>query len=284
MFKEVNDLKAKGEELSRINATKKLGAVYTKLYDSAMKANERYFNTEFYDFWVYRFGEFLDFRTSKSVSHADIQVILGEIKEHFTSPHENLSPYEYYQEFNARMEDSTPLPGEVGLPSFLTQDSTGNEQMEHLSKTSELIKQMRAFYKRVHALDLTKHDDPIEFFSKYEKEFPIFARIARVVFAMSATSADVERLFSKSGLIVTKLRNRLLSEKVDMLTTLNCWMNGAEERMERCEDLTEKELRGKNRNAKFVTINAELQIIQPTPLPGDDSEEEEDSDEEDVEE
>ena len=55
-------------------------------------------------------------------------------------------------------------------------------------------------------------------------DFPILARAAVVVLAITPSSAEVERLFSKSGLVVTKKRSNLISLHINILVTLDCWL------------------------------------------------------------
>ena len=47
------------------------------------------------------------------------------------------------------------------------------------------------------------------FYQVYEMSFPILAKVARSILAITATSVPSECLFSKDGLIETDLRNRL---------------------------------------------------------------------------
>ena len=52
---------------------------------------------------------------------------------------------------------------------------------------------------------------------------PILSRIAKRVMAASACSSDVERLFSRAGIIFSPFRNYLKPETIQFLTTLHYW-------------------------------------------------------------
>lgn len=55
----------------------------------------------------------------------------------------------------------------------------------------------------------------------WQSKFPILSRVAKRVLCSSATSCDVERLFSRAGLICTSLRNRLKPRTILFLTALH---------------------------------------------------------------
>jgi len=57
----------------------------------------------------------------------------------------------------------------------------------------------------------------MELWSELRKDCPALAIVAMHYLAIPASSAGVERLFSKTGLIKTKLRNRLLPQTLEML-------------------------------------------------------------------
>lgn len=62
---------------------------------------------------------------------------------------------------------------------------------------------------------ITKDNNPLEWWKKHAFEFPVLSFAAKCFFAVPATSAPVERLFSSAGLVVTSLRNRLHPDIVD---------------------------------------------------------------------
>uniref|UniRef100_A0A224ZC45 Zinc finger BED domain-containing protein 4-like isoform n=1 Tax=Rhipicephalus zambeziensis TaxID=60191 RepID=A0A224ZC45_9ACAR len=58
---------------------------------------------------------------------------------------------------------------------------------------------------------------PLSYWKANESRFPLLSRLARAVFTVNATSADVERVFSTASLIMTAKRNRLSSASFEQL-------------------------------------------------------------------
>ena len=63
--------------------------------------------------------------------------------------------------------------------------------------------------------------DPLVWRQQNEQRFPTIAHVARKVLCVPATSVPSERIFSSSGLLINKLRNRLSSDIVDKIIFLN---------------------------------------------------------------
>ena len=63
--------------------------------------------------------------------------------------------------------------------------------------------------------------DPLKFWKEKQSVRPVLSIMARKYLSIQTTSVPSERLFSTSGLISTDLRNRLQSEKIEMLLFLN---------------------------------------------------------------
>jgi hypothetical protein len=59
------------------------------------------------------------------------------------------------------------------------------------------------------------------FWKDNSADLPILSKVARRVLAISGTSCDVERLFSRAGLICTALRNRLAPKTIQCLSSLH---------------------------------------------------------------
>ena len=62
--------------------------------------------------------------------------------------------------------------------------------------------------------------DPLQWWRERSHMYPFLAAVARDVLAIPATSADAERLFSKTGLVDTAKRNRLTGDTVTLLVWL----------------------------------------------------------------
>lgn len=68
------------------------------------------------------------------------------------------------------------------------------------------------------------HEEPLAMWSLISGRFPVLARFARRVLCISATSADVERLFSHAGDVCTPDRSQLTADKINMLVTCNLYL------------------------------------------------------------
>ncbi len=62
-----------------------------------------------------------------------------------------------------------------------------------------------------------KFNNPLAWWKLNSTRFPHLARLAKKYLALPATSAAAERLFSKCGLVLSKLRNRLAPESLELL-------------------------------------------------------------------
>ena len=68
---------------------------------------------------------------------------------------------------------------------------------------------------------LDAESDPLEWWKLHEITFPMLSKVAKKFLAVPATSAASERLFSRSGKIVTPTRASLKPDKVEMLVFLS---------------------------------------------------------------
>ena len=58
---------------------------------------------------------------------------------------------------------------------------------------------------------------PLEWWKKYEQQFPQLAAVARQVLSVQPTSAPSERVFSASGTVFSKKRMNLTPDNADKL-------------------------------------------------------------------
>lgn len=65
--------------------------------------------------------------------------------------------------------------------------------------------------------------NPLEWWKTNASKFPMLARVARDCLQTPSTSGSSERLFSESGLVSTKKRNKLLHDRVEELVFLGTW-------------------------------------------------------------
>ncbi len=76
-----------------------------------------------------------------------------------------------------------------------------------------------AAYKKEECISVS--DDVFEWWKTHQKLFPVLAQMAKTYLAIFASSADVERLFSVAGRVVSPLRTSLSSSKVEKLIFLH---------------------------------------------------------------
>lgn len=84
---------------------------------------------------------------------------------------------------------------------------------EEEEQTDELLQYL--------ALKSESNIDPLTWWKENEVKFPRTAIIAKRALAVPATSVPSERIFSATGLLINKLRNRLTSDLVDTIIFLN---------------------------------------------------------------
>jgi len=84
-----------------------------------------------------------------------------------------------------------------------------------------------AVYNAMDSLEIMSHEtdhqhDVLEYWQKAGKNMPVLSVVARKFLAVTATSVASERLFSKTGYIISDRRALLKPNKVQDLTFLNC--------------------------------------------------------------
>ena len=74
------------------------------------------------------------------------------------------------------------------------------------------------------------HDtNPLDFWKANADKYPLLSKLAKCSFGIPSTSGSSERLFSESGLVSTKKRNRLAHESIEELVFLRKWYAFIEE-------------------------------------------------------
>ena len=73
----------------------------------------------------------------------------------------------------------------------------------------------------LHEQPVSPRTDPLDWWKLNSARFPRVAQVARTILSIPATSTPAERVFSGSGNIVDKKRNRLKPSMVDALVFLN---------------------------------------------------------------
>ena len=110
-----------------------------------------------------------------------------------------------------------PSKKRKGLGAILSKNFDNDAQNETPLRPRERVEVISRY------LDLPvveMDSDPLQWWKHEEKRLPVLAVLAKKYLCICGTSVPSERLFSKSGFIVDAFRNRLLPEKVNMLTFL----------------------------------------------------------------
>ena len=144
----------------------------------------------------------------------DVQVA---VREQVAMQYNGLPEPVHREEDDVQASDDEPQPGPVQpkkkkttLTAFFGEDYAGGEP----SPGDELER-----YWAEPPIPLT--EDPLLWWGSKERSFPKLYRLAMRYLCIPATSVPSERVFSAAGLIVSRLRSRLLPEHVDMLIALN---------------------------------------------------------------
>ena len=64
-------------------------------------------------------------------------------------------------------------------------------------------------------------DDPLHWWKLHNELYPLLSQVAKKYLCVPATSTVSERLFSRSGRIVTPIRSSLKPDSVEMLVFLS---------------------------------------------------------------
>lgn len=89
-----------------------------------------------------------------------------------------------------------------------------------LSDVNPLHEEIRRYISLARAFPVDSRST-LGFWKDNSVDLPILSKVARRVLAISGTSCDVERLFSRAGLICTALRNRLAPKTIQCLSSLH---------------------------------------------------------------
>lgn len=103
--------------------------------------------------------------------------------------------------------------------SILT-DRTSDADVTPPSATELARKQLDTYKTLASKQKMVFDDDPLKWWKQYCATLPELSLMVRSYLAIQATSVASERLFSKAGFIVNKLRTSLKPENISMLTFL----------------------------------------------------------------
>jgi len=87
-----------------------------------------------------------------------------------------------------------------------------------VTPSSSAIVEVRQYIEDAH---IGRHEDPLAWWSGRQSVYPNLAQMARRYLCMVATSVPSERVFSKSGQLISERRTRLTAKTVEMVMFLN---------------------------------------------------------------
>ena len=123
-----------------------------------------------------------------------------------------------------------------------------------LSDANPLFEEIKAYISLARALPAESRNT-LGFWKDNYARLPILSKVARKVLAISGTSCDVERLFSRAGLICTALRNRLAPKTIQCLSSLH-YFYAAEEQAHQSTRSKSADARAK----RFAALTTDLLI------------------------
>jgi hypothetical protein len=131
----------------------------------------------------------------------------------------NFSSFEPSKRVVHKVKQEPPLKTETKKRSFMDLeaelDPTPVQSEDNLqNKKTKLREEIEHFKGQGR---IPPNDSLLRWWSLNEGRFPQLARVARAVFCIPMADAEVERVFSAAGLIVTKRRNRLKSLQVSKI-------------------------------------------------------------------
>jgi hypothetical protein len=123
-------------------------------------------------------------------------------------------------------QPSTPVGRTASAASF---DAFSPPQVHLIDVDSDLqlhadcSRELLMFARVLQASGNIQDTNPLDWWNANCIKFPMLSKLARRSLEIPSTSGSSERLFSESGLVSTKKRNRLLHETVEELVFLHQW-------------------------------------------------------------
>ena len=228
-----------------------------------LSARESHLGHDYYNFATIRVAEFLDVEVFHTIPPDDLGELRGKgtdeepgiisnflLEEHTNSP----------AEVARRVAAAAPRRPGRGSRQPLTEEEKLMELLNDglaLSEVNPLHLEFKNYTMLVKELP-AQNRSTLGFWRDHGHKFPILSRVARRVLCASSTSCDVERLFSRAGLICTALRNRLAPRTIQCLTTLHYYY-GEEEK----KGPSTREKAADGRAKRFATLTTNLLIEAP---------------------
>ena len=117
------------------------------------------------------------------------------------------------------LESEPPTKKLKGLAAILTKVGGDGSRPDtsSMSPSQKVDRESQAYLEKP---VIETNDDPLSWWSSEKAKLPILAEQSRKYLCICGTSVPSEHLFSKAGLIVSDLQNRLSPETVNMLLFL----------------------------------------------------------------
>ena len=124
-------------------------------------------------------------------------------------------------ECDATASEKTPEKSDSAEGLFKFLDNRINDQKNNVNVTSDAIILTRQYLEKP---NLARNLDPLQFWNTYDSE-PV-RKLAHKFLSVPPTSVPSERIFSKTGSIISERRTRLKPEIVHKLTFIqqNKWL------------------------------------------------------------
>ena len=199
-------------------------------------AREYYLSQDYYMFPAIQVAEFLDVEVFHTIPPAEWKELRdGDIDfdgkqkpgliANFLLEKDTISPAELARRVAAAAPTQRTRRSRAAAPPVprLSEENQAllylNEGLA-LSNVNPLHEEIRKYISLARALSVDSRST-LGFWEDNSADLPILSKVAQRVLAISGTSCDVERLFSRAGLICTALRNRLAPKTIQCLSSLH---------------------------------------------------------------
>jgi len=199
-------------------------------------AREYHMGHEYYMFPTIRVAEFLDVEVFQTIPPAEWKELRGgEVDDdgnkspgliaNFLLEKDSISPAELAKRKAAAAPTQRASRGGRAAPPAprLSEEDQALLDLDEglaLSDVNPLHEEIRRYISLARAVPVDSRST-LGFWKDNSVDLPILSKVARRVLAISGTSCDVERLFSRAGLICTALRNRLAPKTIQCLSSLH---------------------------------------------------------------
>ncbi len=118
-------------------------------------------------------------------------------------------------------DDDTPMPQPAKVPRLVAKYKKLHRIRTKSGDNDSSRVQVRKYLEHVDSL-LEPSQSALEFWMVHRDRYPSLSRLALQTLAVPATSAPVERVFSRGGIIMRPHRARTSSKLLEMLMFLKC--------------------------------------------------------------